>query len=149
MRRTPSVILVREAEGQVTGSGCCGRVEGDFLSYSGAKSEFAETRAVMERMGRLSQALRSRYGETVEIQVLDPRNVALVFILIRDFWTFRVGLAQALRTLALMPVQAVIVNGRLVGRGAWTDPSELEAIIDDELGEDEALLIPQGTARQI
>lgn len=128
---TNSVILIRELEAQLTGSACCGRLEGDFVRC-GAEPVFAERRAAMEAMGPLYRALRSRYDDGVEINVVDPRNaLALTFLLLRDFRHFRVGLREALRTLARIPVQAVVVNGRLVARGAWPSPEEVFGQLDE------------------
>ena len=132
MRTRPSVILVREWEEQLTGSGCCGRVEGDFLTHRG-ESTFRERRACMVAMGPLSRTLRERFGDAIELQVLDPRNPALMFLLLRDFWAFRVGLVEALKTIGRLPVQAVVVNGRLVARGEWPDPSEVVEILEQAM----------------
>jgi hypothetical protein len=133
MHRAPSVILIREWEAQTSGSGCCGRLEGDFLTCGESQPVAAERRAVMERMGPLYQALRRRFGEVADIEVVDPRNVTLLFLLIRDFWTFRVGVGSALRTLARIPIQAVVVNGRIVARGEWPEVEDVAAIIEGSL----------------
>lgn len=121
MERKPSILLIREWEGQTSGSGCCGRLEGDFLVCGDSQPVAAERRAIMEGMGPLYRSLRERLGDSAEIEVVDPRNVSLFFLLLRDFWRFRVGVAGAIRTLANIPVQAVVVNGRVVARGAWPD----------------------------
>jgi hypothetical protein len=130
MLSPPSVILIREWEAQTSGSGCCGRLEGDFLPCGDSQPVAAERRAVMERMGPLYRTLRERFGESIDLDVVDPRNATLFFMLIRDFWTFRVGLGQAIRTLARIPIQAVVVNGRLVARGEWPDAEDVVAIIE-------------------
>ena len=132
MRTRPSVILIREWEAQLTGSGCCGRVGGDFLTRQGEPT-FPERRACMEAMAPLSRTLRERFGEAIELQVLDPRNPALMFILLRDFWAFRVGIVEALKTIGRLPIQAVVVNGRLLSRGEWPDPDEMVQILEDAL----------------
>jgi hypothetical protein len=64
--------------------------------------------------------------------VVDPRNVSLIFLLVRDFVRYRVGWAQALRTLARIPVQAVVVNGRVIARGEWPDAEEVARILERE-----------------
>ena len=48
----------------------------------------------MEAMGPLSPTLRERFGDAIELQVVDPRNPALIFLLLRDLWAFRVGLVE-------------------------------------------------------
>jgi hypothetical protein len=127
-----SVILIREWEAQMSGSGCCGRLEGDFLTGHQSQPILAERRAVMERMGPLYKSLRERFGDTADVQVVDPRNWTLFFLLLRDFWTFRVGLGEALRTLARLPIQAVVVNGRIVARGAWPQADAVASLIQAE-----------------
>lgn len=120
-RHPPSVLLIREWEGQTSGSGCCGRLEGD-LPFCEQQTFAPERRAVMERMGPLYLALRQRFGSSIELEVVDPRNVSLLFLLLRDFWRYGVGLAAALHTISRIPIQAVVVNGRIVARGEWPDP---------------------------
>lgn len=128
-RHRPSVLLIREWEGQTSGSGCCGRLEGD-LPFCEKESFAPERRAVMERMGPLYMELRRRYGDRAEIEVVDPRNVSLLFFLVRDFWRYRVGLAEAVRTLAKIPIQAVVVNGRIVARGEWPAVEAVAAALE-------------------
>ena len=111
----------------MSGSGCCGRLEGDFLACQQGQPVAAERRAIMERMGPLYLALKERLGSEAEIEVVDPRNVSLLFLLLRDFWRFRVGLLDAARTLARISIQAVVVNGRIVSRGEWPDPETVLA----------------------
>ncbi len=128
--RRESVILIREWEEQSSGSGCCGRLEGEFLTCRG-EPVFPERRAVMDGMGPLYMTLRSRFGDAVDLHVVDPRNLfSLIFLLVRDFLAFRVGVGVALKTLSRLPVQAVVINGRLVARGEWPDPMEVVSILD-------------------
>lgn len=89
----------------------------------------AERRAVMERMGPLYLELKKHLGGSADIEVVDPRNVSLLFLLFKDFWRFRVGLRQAFRTLSRIPVQAVVVNGRILSRGAWPNADEVLAAV--------------------
>lgn len=128
-RRSPSsVILVREWEGQMSSSGCCGRLEGDFLNRRG-KPCFPERRRDMEAAGVLYQALRQAGG--VEVHVVDPRNLlALIPCLIRDFYRHGVGARDALRTLFGLSVTSVVVNGRLVSRGRWPTAESLLRHVD-------------------
>jgi hypothetical protein len=128
VRERSSILLIREWEGQTSGSGCCGRLEGD-LPFCQTESFAPERRAVMERMGPLYRELRERFADTAEIEVVDPRNVSLLFLLIRDFWRYRVGFGQALRTLARIPIQAVVVNGRVIARGEWPDAEAVAAVL--------------------
>ncbi|MBM4185114.1 MAG: hypothetical protein FJ207_13010 [Gemmatimonadetes bacterium] len=125
-----SVIFVREMEQQLTGSGCCGRLEGDFLGCAGERV-FPERRAGMEAMGPLYRALHARYGDTIDLEVIDPRNaIALGLLLLRDFRRFRVGFGEAWRTLTRLPVQALVLDGRLVARGAWPAADEVIGVLE-------------------
>jgi len=87
----------------------------------------------MEAMAPLSRALRERFGDAIELQVLDPRNPALFFLLLRDFWAFRVGLVEALKTIGRLPIQAVVLNGKLLSRGEWPDPLEVVEILEEAI----------------
>lgn len=118
-RGRPSVLLVREWEQQMSSSGCCGRLEGDFLAPGGERC-FPERRNIMEAMGPLYQALRTTYGDAVDVRVVDPRNFpTLLTLLVRDWRAHGVGLRDIARTMGRMSVTSVIVNGRLIARGAW------------------------------
>lgn len=115
----PSVVLVREWEQQMSSSGCCGRLEGDLLG-AGGERVFPERRAIMEAMGPLYRRLRGRFGDDLDLLVVDPRNqISLIPRLVRDFGRYGVGWREALRTLRDLSTSAVIVNGRLFARGAW------------------------------
>ncbi len=133
----PSVILVREWEQQMSGSGCCGRISGDMLAF-GQERVFPERRAVMERMGPLYRAIRRRYGErAIDLLVVDPCNqIVLLPRLIGDFRRFGVGWGAAFETLGRLATPSVIVNGRLVARGDWPDPAALLPLLDTLIGQD-------------
>lgn len=133
MRRRSSVLLIREYDQQLSGSGCCGRVEGDFARCDG-EPVFAERRAIMERMGSVYRALKADFGETeVDVQIIDPRNAGLIFLLVRDFWAFGVGVRSALATLFRLSTHGVVVNGRLADRTAHPDPERIAEIVDEQL----------------
>ena len=87
----------------------------------------------MEAMAPLSRTLRERFGDAIELQVVDPRNAFLIFLLLRDFWAFRVGLVEALKTIGGLPVQAVVVNGKLLSRGEGPDPLEVVQILEEAI----------------
>lgn len=129
-RPRPSVIIVREWEQQLTGSGCCGKLEGDFLGC-GEDAVFRERRSLMERMGPVYRAVRDRFGDEVDLQVIDPRNVGLLIMLLRDFRLFRLGLRTALATLFRLPKQGIVVNGMLVDRSDRPDPERIAALVGE------------------
>ncbi len=142
MRKAPSVVFIREVEQQMSSSGCCGRLSGEFRNESGGEPVFAERREMMEKMGPLYRTLRDRFGESVAVQVVDPRNLpSLLYILARDFWNYDVGFRDATRTLFRLPVCGLLLNGRLIGRGEWPSEDEIVDILD-------ALLAPAPERRK-
>jgi hypothetical protein len=71
------VLLVREWDQQVGGSGCCGRLNSSSVEAlcDIADSPYARSRVDMEAMGRIYTALRERFTpDEVEVTVVDPRN---------------------------------------------------------------------------
>ncbi len=131
MQNTPSVVFIRESEQQMSSSGCCGRLSGDFRHESGGRPVFAERRAIMERMGPLYRRIRERFDSGVEINVVDPRNLpSLLYLLVRDFRRYAVPPAEAFRTLFRLPVSGLLVNGRLLSRNGWPCEEEVVEILD-------------------
>ena len=86
----------------------------------------------MEAMGPLYRDLRKRYGSAVEINVVDPRNlISVIILLVRDARAHRVGILDAIRTLFRLEVNTVVVNGRLLARGQWPEPADVYAVLGD------------------
>jgi hypothetical protein len=86
----------------------------------------------MEAMGPLYREIRRTYGDSVEINVLDPRNlISMLPLLICDFRNHGVALADAIRTLRALPVSGVIVNGRVIASGRWPELEELEPYLGE------------------
>ena len=73
MHSKPSIILIRETDAQLTGSGCCGKLEGDNAKFSNS-FVFSETRQIKETMGDVFQTLTKRFSDSIEMSVVDPRN---------------------------------------------------------------------------
>lgn len=128
----PRVLFIREWEQQLAASGCCGRLEGDLLgSGAGGGRVFAERRCTMEALGMLYRHVQERYGDEVEHEIIDPRNLlAVVGRLFTDFRRYRVSLPDAARTVTGISTTCVIVNGRLFARGEWPDASRLMTHLD-------------------
>lgn len=113
------VLLVRQWDQQVGGSGCCGRLStgaADSLCEAG-EDPYAHVRADMEAMGALYRALRERYpADELEVTVVDPRNtVWLLPTLWRDARRRGLGPVETLRQLhrATSP-RAVVCDGLVV-----------------------------------
>lgn len=143
-----SVVLIREWEGQMSSSGCCGRLAGDLVVQGGERC-FPQRRAIMESMGPLYRALRQRYGQSVELRVVDPRNmVSLLPILLRDARAHRVGLLDTLATLFRVGVTSTVVNGRILSRGEWPSVEQVIAELDGKATPGSAKRAPPGCLRE-
>jgi hypothetical protein len=135
-----SVILIRENAEQLTGSGCCGKLEGDNALWGGGEV-FAEARRNQLDLGVLHRAIREFFppcdGQSqVGVVTVDPRNqFYLVPKLWSDVWRYRPGWRTGLFTLLQMfSLPAVIVNGRVLrGRDAVVDPDTLCHVIREYL----------------
>jgi hypothetical protein len=128
------IMLVREWDSQTSGSGCCGRLGGEHCDV-GHPDTFAHSRPLMEVMGRIYRALRSELPrDTVEITVVDPRNMVwLIPTILRD------GRRRGLRGGELWrQVNAGVRNGAIVvdGRALFAHDYEgEEAAVDAVLRE--------------
>jgi hypothetical protein len=135
-----SVILIRENAEQLTGSGCCGKLEGDD-GLLGRPDLFEHVRRQQLELGVLHRAVRKFYPpvdgrERVAMATVDPRNqLYLIAKLWGDAWRYRPGFWAGLRTvLQLFSLPAVIVNGRVLSRrGQPVDPDSLCRAIQEQL----------------
>jgi len=87
--------------------------------------------------GRLHREIRERYGEEeVEIIQIEPKDyIYVVPRLIKDMLKHRGPFISSLRTLLLWyPVPAVIVNGKIVGKGKVPGREELYEELDKNTG---------------
>jgi hypothetical protein len=112
MTRT-SVVFIREIDQQMTGSNCCGKLEGEN-ACQGGEYVFPERRQVMEKMGSLYRMIKQRYKDEVELEVVDPRNhVYLIPRLVKDIFRYRVPFSEGLKTLFSFSIPSIVINGRL------------------------------------
>lgn len=132
------IILVREWDGQHTGSGCCGRLPGGDSLLAGA-ADFGHSRAIMTAMGEVYTALRGRYPDA-DIEVVDPRNSPwLVPAVWRDARRRGRGSFEALRASLRAPAAAaVIVDGAVLFCGEPPDPERVIRTIEQPGGVDHA-----------
>jgi hypothetical protein len=136
-----SVLLVCERPEQVTGSGCCGKLEGDN-AFRGGGEVFREARQRRQEFGVLYRAVQQFFADEiargeVRLDTVDPRNqLYLVPRLWRDVCRYRPGWrAGAAAVLQLFALPAVLVNGRVLSRrGQTVDPDQLCHTISEYLG---------------
>jgi hypothetical protein len=123
MRVPVSVLLIRENAEQLTGSGCCGKLDDDDPALRG-KDLFRETEPHRRDLGLLHRAIREFFPplegrERVAVEIVDPRNqLYLAPKLLRDVLRYRPGWRAGLRTVfQAFSLPAVVLNGRVLSRG--------------------------------
>jgi len=130
------LILVRETDAQMSGSGCCGRLGGVDNELGDAET-YAHTRREMESMGGVYRALKDDlFDEDMEFEVVDPRNMVwLVPAIVRDGRRHgrqvRDAISQVRRGIAY---NAVILDGKVLFHGNVPSPEEAVGAVRRELG---------------
>lgn len=130
------VFFICESEGQLTGSDCCGKLEGDWRFDQGM-SLFAEQRHLLQRLSPLDRALRDRFGPVLEIVHVDPRNVSYLFPqLLRDWFRFRsFSIARLRALLFLFRLPAIVMDGELLFSGVVPEQKTLLLEVEKRLHE--------------
>lgn len=135
--RRPRVLLVRQWDQQVGGSGCCGRfssVAAESVCRTG-EDPYAHARVDMEVMGAVYRSLRERFAEAeLEVTVVDPRNTAWLLPAVwRDARRRGMSRRDALRQLhrATSP-RAVVCDGLVVATDV-AGPEEAVAAVEADL----------------
>jgi len=135
--RRPRLLLVRQWDQQVGGSGCCGRfssVAAESVCSTG-EDPYAHARVDMEVMGAVYRALRERFAEDeVEVTVVDPRNTAwLVPAVWRDARRRGLSRRDALRQVHRVTSPCAVVCDGLVLATDVADPEEAVAAVEADL----------------
>lgn len=129
------ILLVREWDAQMSGSGCCGRLGGVTCEVSG-EDDYAHTRAEMERVGRVYRALRAELpGHLVDITIVDPRNMIWLLPAVwrdarRRGWARR-GIWRELQRATAQP--SVVVDGHAIFSGDMPGTDEVVGAVLAEL----------------
>lgn len=112
------VLLVREWDEQTSGSGCCGRLGSEAVEAinEAAQDPYARSRRDMERMGAVYRALQDRFGDELDLTVVDPRNtVWLLPAVWRDARRRGLPVSEALRQVnAATKPCAVVCDGMVL-----------------------------------
>lgn len=127
----PSIILVRETDAQLTGSGCCGKLEGDNAKFCDSYV-FAESRQIKETMGDLLRALRKKFSDAIEITVVDPRNFLYLYPkILKDNWKYRPSVKSALKAIFMMvAVPSIVINGEIYRTSDFASKEEIAERIE-------------------
>lgn len=124
------VVLVVERAEQLTGSGCCGKLEGNRAFHHGAPI-FEESRREQEAAGPLFQFFCG-LGPHWKVEIVDPRNMlALWPLLWRHVRRHRPSLPATLRTLAMaFSAPALILDGRVISSRRLPSREWLESYVE-------------------
>lgn len=131
---THRVLLVREWDSQHTGSGCCGRIGGDYELCD--RADFARSREEMVRVGAVYEALHDAFADDIELTVVDPRNtIWLIPTVYRDARRRGLSRGNALRQVLRASANgAVVIDGKVVFDGKIPPtPTEAVAAVQAEL----------------
>ena len=121
-----SLIFIRENEGQLTGSDCCGKLEGDWLVQNG-EPIFEKQRDVLASIAPLFLEVKKKYEGEIDIEQVDPRNqLFLMPKIFSDIWrTKNFSWASFKSLFMLYRLPAVIFNGELLFSGRVPSKQEL------------------------
>jgi hypothetical protein len=130
------ILLVREWDMQMSGSGCCGRL-GGVNHELGEESTYAHNRREMERMGEVYRALKAElFDEDVEFTVVDPRNaIWLVPAILRDGRRRGLSISEILKSVKDgVSYNSIVVDGRVLFSGHIPEPEDAVSAVKAELG---------------
>lgn len=132
------VVLVREWDQQMGGSGCCGRISSEAVRTvtDVADDPYEHCRPDMERMGSIYRALRARFDEDeVDLTVVDPRNtVWIVPAMWRDARRRGLSMRETLRQInAATTARALLSDGKLIA--VDPDPDQAVAAVETDFAE--------------
>ncbi len=109
--RRHQLLLVREADAQHSGSGCCGRLGGEGSDLGGA-ADFGPSRKRMEQVGVIYRELAEKAPD-LDLVVVDPRNFVWLYPTVwRAARSHGAGVVSSIRAMAAAgaPV-AVVLDG--------------------------------------
>lgn len=111
-----SILIIREQGEMVTA--CCVPLDGGFVNELNGTDIFKSCQVQIQSTAELYKILSKDKDDHTEIIVVDPRNYVYILPkLIKDVIRFRVPLLEALKTIFLYRMPAVIVNGYLISSG--------------------------------
>lgn len=130
------VLLVREWDVQMGGSGCCGRLGGLDGELCDPADVNAPARRDMEAMGEVYRALLAEFGDDqLDLTVVDPRNTAAIVPLIyRDARRRGMSVRTALRQVRTgVATGAVVLDGKVLSSKGLPAPRDVVAAVRGEL----------------
>jgi hypothetical protein len=131
-RRPHHLIVVRQATRELSGSGCCAGINREDVGLRPLERCEPAENDLAEAFGEVYRTLRSRFGERLEITVVEPRNmVSFIPLVARDVFRFRVPVLAALRAIGSASLSTGVLDGRLLFSGRMPPGGELVAMVAD------------------
>ena len=109
----PRVLIIRESAETLSCSDCAGSLEGIDAFGSREVPDYSSIRQVMNETGALYRALKERFADQIDLDVVDPRNAPyLIPALVADYRRYSPSLRAFLKTLFLgITPASIIING--------------------------------------
>jgi len=121
-----SLIFIRENEGQLTGSDCCGKLEGDWLVQNG-QPIFDQQRTILSGIAPLFLEVKNKFSDDIDISQVDPRNqLFLTPKILLDIWRKKKYSRASFQSLFMLyRLPAIIFDGELLFSGRIPSKHEL------------------------
>lgn len=108
------IIVIHEQPGQLTGSDCCGKIDGKYTNFK-LEPLFTHTRKSLEKTEMFLSRIRAKV-KNVEIHRVDSRNVIGIWSI---FWKYRkmmkISFPEKIKLfLLLFKTPCLIINGKYV-----------------------------------
>jgi hypothetical protein len=129
------LILIRQNDPEFSGSiGCCCRIEASDVRWDLSGHRFPETWEKKTGFGSLYRELRQRFGNQLELTVLDPRNfISFIPLVIRDAVRFGVPIGETIRAVTATSNSTGVLDGRVVYQGGCPSIDEVIAMVEERL----------------
>lgn len=130
------LILIRQYDPDSSGTiGACCRIGPSDIRWDLSGHQFPEEWERKTGFGDLYRTLKQRFGDRLELTVLDPRNVyAFIPLVVRDAARFGVPMREAFKALMATSNSTAVLDGRLVYQGGSPSIDEVITMVEERLG---------------
>jgi hypothetical protein len=99
----------------------------------GGNDLFIESRKIMIHMGEIYRYLAHKFGDSIELEIIDPRNsISFFALLLREKRVRKLGWDSFIHTaLNGQSKQSIIINGQLFSKGELPSLQDIVARIED------------------
>jgi hypothetical protein len=99
----------------------------------GGNDLFIESRQIMNQMGEIYRHLANKFGDSIELEIIDPRNsISFFALLLREKRVRKISWRSFIHTVLYgQSKQSIIINGQLFSKGVLPSIQDIEARIED------------------